>query len=178
MCSLSLVAGTYNNNTHIYDVTSLQHLHHLTGHVGIINVIIVSPSGRFMFTGSSDSSVMVSRKRRTIIIIAFTSVLSGLHELDGSYERHCFERNSWFWRGIFQTDALLYPTSTALFVRRQATRQFTVIPMVFTQTHSLCYRHYVIILRTKWIHLLKVDLKTLFFTGFQNVLCIWCLKIL
>jgi len=54
------VVGTYNQNIHIYDAMTLQYVVHWTGHVGIINCIIVSPSGRFMFSSSSDSTVLVS----------------------------------------------------------------------------------------------------------------------
>ena len=51
--------GTYNQNIHIYDVITMQYVVHWTGHVGIINCIMVSPSGRFMFSSSSDSTIMV-----------------------------------------------------------------------------------------------------------------------
>jgi len=62
-------AGTYNQNIHIYDATTLQYVVQWTGHVGIVNCIIVSPSGRFMFSSSSDSTVMVSNIASFAIII-------------------------------------------------------------------------------------------------------------
>jgi len=59
-CVYYIHVGTYSQNIHIYDATTLQYVVQWTGHVGIINCIIVSPSGRFMFSSSSDSTVMVS----------------------------------------------------------------------------------------------------------------------
>ena len=59
-CERCTCVGTYNQNVHIYDALTLQYVLQLTGHVGIINSIIVSPSGRFMFSSSSDSTIMVS----------------------------------------------------------------------------------------------------------------------
>lgn len=51
--------GTYNRNTHIFDIPAYQHVKSLTGHIGCVTVVTASPSGRFLFTASSDSTAMV-----------------------------------------------------------------------------------------------------------------------
>ena len=53
--------GTHNQNLQVYDVSSLQHVCSLSGHIGIVTVIKVSESsyGQYMFSGSSDTTVQV-----------------------------------------------------------------------------------------------------------------------
>ena len=55
----SIVTGTYNRNTHIFDIPSYQHVKSLTGHIGAVTVVTASSSGRYLFTASSDSTAMV-----------------------------------------------------------------------------------------------------------------------
>lgn len=54
-----VIVGTYNRNTHIFDIPAYQHVKSLTGHIGCITVVTASPSGRFLFTASSDSTAMI-----------------------------------------------------------------------------------------------------------------------
>jgi len=74
-CFFFLSLGTYNNNVHLYDVGTLQYMQHLAGHVGAINSIVVSPSGRFLFTGSSDASVMVSYCVALVSLFVFLEII-------------------------------------------------------------------------------------------------------
>ena len=57
--SLYLILGTYNQNTHIYDVNTHQHIKVLNGHIGIINDLVTSPSGNFLFTASFDHTIQL-----------------------------------------------------------------------------------------------------------------------
>ena len=57
-----LPSGTYNQNTHLYNINTLQYVQVLTGHVGIINDLCASPSGNFLFTASYDCAVQVSHE--------------------------------------------------------------------------------------------------------------------
>ena len=54
-----IVTGTYNRNTHIFEIPSYQHIKALTGHIGAVTVVTASPAGRYLFTASSDSTAMV-----------------------------------------------------------------------------------------------------------------------
>ncbi|XP_065650085.1 E3 ubiquitin-protein ligase TRAF7 isoform X2 [Hydra vulgaris] len=54
-----LIIGTYNQNTHLYNVVTHQHIKVLNAHIGIINDIVVSPSGNFLFTASYDHTVQL-----------------------------------------------------------------------------------------------------------------------
>ncbi|XP_066917138.1 E3 ubiquitin-protein ligase TRAF7-like [Clytia hemisphaerica] len=54
-----LILGTYNQNSHLYDINTLEYVKVLTGHLGIINSLLPSPSGRFLFTGSHDHTVQL-----------------------------------------------------------------------------------------------------------------------
>ena len=53
------ILGTYNRNTHIFEIPSYKHVKSLTGHIGAVTVVTASPAGRYLFTASSDSTAMV-----------------------------------------------------------------------------------------------------------------------
>lgn len=55
----SYFSGTYNRNTHIFDIPSYDHVKSLTGHIGAVTAVTASPGGRYLFTASSDSTAMV-----------------------------------------------------------------------------------------------------------------------
>lgn len=57
--SIYLIIGTYNQNTHVYDITSHQYVKVLNGHLGIINDLVASPSGNFLFTASFDHTIQL-----------------------------------------------------------------------------------------------------------------------
>ncbi|CAB3981639.1 E3 ubiquitin- ligase TRAF7-like [Paramuricea clavata] len=54
-----VIVGTYNRNTHIFEIPSYQHVKSLTGHIGAVTVVTASPAGRYLFTASSDSTAMI-----------------------------------------------------------------------------------------------------------------------
>jgi len=54
-----LIMGTYNRNTHLFDVNTFQPVKDLTGHLGTITGMTLNPSGNFLFTCSSDNTVQV-----------------------------------------------------------------------------------------------------------------------
>lgn len=54
-----LILGTYNQNTHLYDVSTHQYVKLLNGHLGIINDLVTSPSGNFLFTASYDHTIQL-----------------------------------------------------------------------------------------------------------------------
>jgi len=54
-----LILGTYNQNTHIYDISTYQYVKVLNGHLGIINALMPSPSGHFLFTASYDNTTQL-----------------------------------------------------------------------------------------------------------------------
>ena len=58
---LCMLSGTYNRNTHLFDVNTFQPVKDLTGHLGTITGMTLNPSGNFLFTSSSDNTVQVSR---------------------------------------------------------------------------------------------------------------------
>ena len=59
---LFVSAGTHSQNIQVYDKTTLEHLHTLSGHIGRVTVLcaVESAYGEFMFSGSSDTTVTVS----------------------------------------------------------------------------------------------------------------------
>ncbi|XP_065836502.1 E3 ubiquitin-protein ligase TRAF7-like isoform X2 [Oscarella lobularis] len=54
-----LIAGTYNQNIHIYDINKQQHVKALFGHISSVTDLAVSLSGRFLFSSSLDATVQV-----------------------------------------------------------------------------------------------------------------------
>ncbi|CAH1779015.1 unnamed protein product [Owenia fusiformis] len=54
-----IIAGTYNKNLHVWDISSNQYIQALSAHIGVVSCLGVSPSGRFLFSGSHDTSVQV-----------------------------------------------------------------------------------------------------------------------
>ena len=56
-----LLPGTYNRNTHLFDVNTFQPVKDLTGHLGTITGMTLNPSGNFLFTCSSDNTVQVAK---------------------------------------------------------------------------------------------------------------------
>ena len=74
---LLFVSGTYNQNTHLYDIETLEYVKVLTGHIGIINSILPSPSGRFLFTASYDHTIQVTTCTRIFTCIrSFTTIFA------------------------------------------------------------------------------------------------------
>lgn len=57
-CFIDIV-GTYNNNIQIFDVESHSHVRSLAGHISTVSALLVSPSGRFLFSASYDKSIQV-----------------------------------------------------------------------------------------------------------------------
>lgn len=54
-----IVAGTYNQNIHVYDLHSYQHLKQLVGHLGTVTGLAVSTAGKLLFSASYDNTVQV-----------------------------------------------------------------------------------------------------------------------
>jgi len=52
--------GTHSQNIQVYDITTLEHVNTLSGHIGRVTILCVVESGDYMFSGSSDASVTVS----------------------------------------------------------------------------------------------------------------------
>ena len=53
------ISGTYNNNTHVFDVVKQSHVHKLSGHVGTVQSVAATKSGKFFFSCSTDSKIQV-----------------------------------------------------------------------------------------------------------------------
>nr|XP_022342955.1 E3 ubiquitin-protein ligase TRAF7-like isoform X1 [Crassostrea virginica] len=54
-----LIVGTYNRNIQVFDLSKNQHVFSLRGHIGVVTSLTVTPSGRFLFSSSSDQTIMV-----------------------------------------------------------------------------------------------------------------------
>lgn len=67
------IVGTYNQNIQIFNITSYQHIQTLTGHIGIINSVVASPSQRFLFSSSVDSTIQVIYIPIFSIILVFST---------------------------------------------------------------------------------------------------------
>ena len=59
---ISVILGTYNQNLQLFDATTFDHLRELMGHVGMVQTITASPSGRFLFSASVDKSIQVNKQ--------------------------------------------------------------------------------------------------------------------
>ncbi|XP_074645437.1 E3 ubiquitin-protein ligase TRAF7-like isoform X2 [Tubulanus polymorphus] len=59
LTSKYIIAGTYNQNIRLFNISTHQHVIHLRGHVGAVTSLLVSPSERFLFSGSADNSVQI-----------------------------------------------------------------------------------------------------------------------
>ncbi len=55
-------AGTYNRNIQLYDAQTQKHQQSLSGHFGCVTSLVVSPSGGFLFSASSDATIKVSHQ--------------------------------------------------------------------------------------------------------------------
>ena len=53
------IVGTYNRNIQVYDVQTQMHNQSLSGHFGSVTSLTISPSGRFLFSASSDATIKV-----------------------------------------------------------------------------------------------------------------------
>jgi E3 ubiquitin-protein ligase TRAF7 len=54
-----LFTGTYNQNIHVYDINTHQHIKALTGHFGTVTGLVLSVTGRLLFSASYDTTVQV-----------------------------------------------------------------------------------------------------------------------
>ncbi|OWF34765.1 E3 ubiquitin-protein ligase TRAF7-like isoform X1 [Mizuhopecten yessoensis] len=54
-----VIAGTYNQNIQVFDVETKQHTRSFQGHIGTINSLITSHSGRFLFSSSIDKAIQI-----------------------------------------------------------------------------------------------------------------------
>lgn len=54
-----VIAGTYNRNIQVFELETKQHARSFQGHIGTINSLITSPSGRFLFSSSIDKAIQV-----------------------------------------------------------------------------------------------------------------------
>ncbi|XP_048755261.2 E3 ubiquitin-protein ligase TRAF7-like isoform X2 [Ostrea edulis] len=54
-----LIAGTYNRNIQVFNLSDNQHVYSLRGHIGVVNSLTVTPSGRFLISSSSDQTIMI-----------------------------------------------------------------------------------------------------------------------
>ena len=57
-------AGTYNRNIQVYDAQTQMLSQSLSGHFGSVTSLIISRSGRFLFSASSDATIKVSEFQR------------------------------------------------------------------------------------------------------------------
>eukprot|EP00731_Ephydatia_muelleri_P036540 Em0274g5a len=78
-----IIIGTHNQNIQIYDVATLKHMYSLNGHIGIVTVlkVVESPSGSFMFSGSSDASVQVWNLENLLPIQALQRHEKAVHSM-------------------------------------------------------------------------------------------------
>lgn len=63
-----IIAGTYNNNTHLFDVATQNHLCKLSGHVGAVQSLTVNSTGKFLFTASSDSKIQLWSLENNLLV--------------------------------------------------------------------------------------------------------------
>ncbi|XP_033754301.1 E3 ubiquitin-protein ligase TRAF7-like isoform X2 [Pecten maximus] len=54
-----VIAGTYNRLIQLFNIESHDHIGSFKGHIGTVSSIIAAPSGRFLFSCSTDKSVMI-----------------------------------------------------------------------------------------------------------------------
>lgn len=54
-----LIAGTYNRNIQVFNLSNNQHVFSLRGHIGVVTSLTVTPSGRFLVSSSSDQTIMI-----------------------------------------------------------------------------------------------------------------------
>ncbi|KAK3085995.1 hypothetical protein FSP39_011891 [Pinctada imbricata] len=54
-----LIAGTYNRNIQVFDLSTRQHCKSLMGHVGTVQSLVTSSSGRFLFSCSVDCTMQI-----------------------------------------------------------------------------------------------------------------------
>ena len=57
--TLLCFSGTYNQNIHVYDINTHQHIKALTGHFGTVTGLVLSVTGRLLFSASYDTTVQV-----------------------------------------------------------------------------------------------------------------------
>lgn len=54
-----LIAGTYNRNIQVFNLSNNQHAFSLRGHIGVVTSLTVTPSGHFLVSSSSDQTIMI-----------------------------------------------------------------------------------------------------------------------
>lgn len=54
-----LIAGTYNRNIQVFNLSNNQHVFSLRGHIGVVTSLTVTPSGHFLVSSSSDQTIMI-----------------------------------------------------------------------------------------------------------------------
>ncbi|XP_059178051.1 E3 ubiquitin-protein ligase TRAF7-like isoform X2 [Physella acuta] len=54
-----LIAGTYNQNIQLFNVENYQFIQNLLGHIGTVTTLVISPSGRFLFSASHDCNIQM-----------------------------------------------------------------------------------------------------------------------
>ncbi|KAJ8303340.1 hypothetical protein KUTeg_019736 [Tegillarca granosa] len=54
-----LIVGTYNRNIQAFNINTYEHVSALRGHIGTVTALAASPSGRFLFSSSTDNTVKV-----------------------------------------------------------------------------------------------------------------------
>ncbi|XP_069112218.1 E3 ubiquitin-protein ligase TRAF7-like isoform X3 [Argopecten irradians] len=54
-----VIAGTYSQNIQVFDIETNQHTRTFQGHIGTINCVISSRSGRFLFSSSIDKAIQI-----------------------------------------------------------------------------------------------------------------------
>ncbi|XP_013083890.1 E3 ubiquitin-protein ligase TRAF7-like isoform X1 [Biomphalaria glabrata] len=52
-------SGTYNQNIHIFNIDTHEFVLNLCGHLGTVTTLVISPSGRFLFSASHDSNIQM-----------------------------------------------------------------------------------------------------------------------
>ncbi|XP_025115134.1 E3 ubiquitin-protein ligase TRAF7-like isoform X2 [Pomacea canaliculata] len=56
---LYVIAGTYNRNIHVFSASTHEFVTHLSSHIGTVTSLVTSLSGRFLFSASQDSNIMI-----------------------------------------------------------------------------------------------------------------------
>lgn len=59
LTDLHIIVGTADHSVQIFDLATKKHLKELTGHMSAVQSLIASPSGRFLFSASSDSTIQI-----------------------------------------------------------------------------------------------------------------------
>ena len=57
--SFYLLIGTFNHSIQVFDAQSYQYTQELRMHFGVVQCLVTSPSGRFLFSASADKCIQV-----------------------------------------------------------------------------------------------------------------------